>query len=259
MFFNPYRHDYVTENLKIMRMGVSGITRELLELNEERALLFSWDLSEFARIIQDVGFFCVECGKCCTAPFNGHVFLLDQDASRALQLCPDSLIPAPEFELCDEEGNFYVSGYAVRVHPDGACVHLSEGRCTIYEDRFTICRVYPYMLHREHDSRKRNEFRQISGLNEHGVYHNQIRDVDALRIAKETYGYEMAWLIQMIRFYEAVDQILTKSGQRYIRRVYDKRIQEFRKGAPVQVFVWYNGSFVSHEVRFSEYAGFGWP
>lgn len=240
-------------------MGVSGISRELLELNEELALLSSWDLSELACIIQDVGFFCVECGKCCTTPFNGHVFLLDQDTSRALELCPDSLIPAPEFELCDEEGNFYVSGYALRVHPDGTCVHLCKGRCAIYKDRFSICRVYPYMLHREHDSKKRKEFRQISGLNEHGEYHHLISDTDANRIAKETYDYEMAWLNQMIRFYEAAEEIFKRSGQRYIRRLYDKKIQEFRKGAPVRVFVWYNASFVPHEVRFSEYTGFGWP
>jgi Fe-S-cluster containining protein len=141
------------------------------------------------------------------------------------------LIPAPGFELVDEEGTLYVSGYALRVLDDGSCIFLTDGRCRIYDERFSICRIYPYMLHREPDRRKKLEFKQISGLNEHGEYHDDISEEESLTLARETITYEQAWLSQMIDFYTAAEEIFARKHTRHIRAVYDRRIQEFRKGA----------------------------
>ena len=206
-----------------------------------------------------MGFSCVLCGKCCTTEYNGHVFLLDGEATRISVHHPDSLIPAPEFELADEEGVFYVSGYALRVQEDGACIFLRHDRCTIYDERFSICRIYPYMLHREPDRRKNLTFRQISGLNEHGEYHNLISEEESIALAEETIAYEKAWLSQMIDFYSAAGEVFETEKKSHVRRLYDRRIQEFLKGASVEVNVWYQGRFVRSQVRCKEYVGFGWP
>ena len=240
-------------------MSGSYLTRKLGELMTERDLLLGWRAESLAEIIRDVGFSCLLCGRCCTTEFNGHVFLLDADAERVMAMNPSLLIPAPEFELADEEGNFYVSGYALTVREDGSCIFLADSRCRIYDERFTICRIYPYMLHREPDRRKNLEFRQISGLNEHGEYHCPISEDDALTFARETIAYEKAYLAQMIGFYQAVRALFEQKNTRHIRAVYDRRIQEFRKGAALVVYVWYLGSFVPVTVRREDYLGFGWP
>lgn len=240
-------------------MSDSFISRTLSSLKIEQGLLMQWSEQDLAEIIRDVGFSCIRCGRCCTTDFNGHVFLLDADARRVMAMDSSLLIPAPGFELVDEEGTFYVSGYALRVLDDGSCIFLTDGRCRIYEERFSICRIYPYMLHREPDRRKKLEFKQISGLNEHGEYHDSISEEESLAFARETIAYEQAWLSQMIDFYTAAEEIFTRKNTRHIRAVYDRRIQDFRKGTPVCVQVWYQGSFVPVTVRHEEYQGFGWP
>ncbi|QXO94493.1 YkgJ family cysteine cluster protein [Methanospirillum purgamenti] len=240
-------------------MSNSYIRHEITRLTTELALLTKWSPQDLADIIQDVGFSCTLCGRCCTTEFNGHVFLLDDDAARIKKIKPEVLVPAPEFELVDGEGNFYVSGYALRVREDGTCVFLENNRCAIYENRFAICRIYPYMLHREPDRKKNPVFRQISGLNEHGDYHYPISEDEAYALAEETIQYENAWLMQMIDFYTTAEERFLKNNTSHIRKNYDRRIQEFKKGASVQVYVWFKGDFVPVIVRREEYQGFGWP
>jgi Fe-S-cluster containining protein len=231
------------------------LEREHTRFIREYELLQRFQIEEFIKIIKDVGFSCTLCGACCTSRQNGHVFLLHKDTSRAFKICQDSLLPAPFFEICDRKGKFYVSGYALRTKPDGTCIHLLEGKCRIYQDRFSICRIYPYMLHREPDEKGRLIFRQISGLNEHGSYHNDISDEECLMIAQETITYEKDWLVQMIDFYVAMKDLFLSSGERHVRKVYDVRMREFRLGIPVEVHVFHDGRFFLHTVTIDDYFG----
>lgn len=240
-------------------MSGTYIEKQIAGFETERNQLETWTPEDLAEIIRDVGFSCISCGQCCTTGYNGHVFLLDEDARKVRGSHPESLIPAPGFELIDDRGVFYVSGYALRVREDGSCIFLTDNRCTIYDDRFSICRIYPYMLHREPDRKKNLVFRQISGLNEHGEYHVPISEEESIRLARETISYEKVWLSQMIDFYTAAGQIFEREKMSYVRKEYDRRIQEFKKGAPVTVQVWYLGSFVPTTVRYHEYRGFHWP
>ncbi len=221
---------------------------QIYALERERELLLGFSEEEFIDIIRDVGFSCDCCGRCCTREFNGHVFLLEKDAERALQLRPDALIPAPDFDACDQEGRFYVSGYALRTEPDGSCIFLKAGRCSIYDRRFSICRIYPYMLHREADERGVIDWRQISGLNRHGCYNTPIDDAGCARIARETRAYEAAYLDQEIRFRQALRDLFERDGLRYVRRTYDLFMRDFRKGAEVCVRVFHCGEFHPHRI-----------
>ncbi len=222
-----------------------------LEAERERLLLFPED--EFIEIIREVGFSCDCCGRCCTREFNDHVFLLEEDTDSVRSLLPDAVIPAPAFDACDQEGRFYVSGYALRTKPDGSCIFLSDGRCSIYDRRFAICRVYPYMLHREADGTGRIEWRQIGGLNRHGSYNNPIDDAECARIARETRAYEAAFLEQEIRFRQALRDLFAREGLRYVRRTYDLLMREFRKGAEVEVRVFHRGQFEPHRITCDVY------
>lgn len=234
------------------------LMRELSRYTMERALLLSQGHEEFTGIIREIGFSCTCCGRCCTTGFNGHVFLLEEDTERAVTIDPDAIIPAPFFDICDNTGTFYVSGYALRADQEGICIFLRDGRCSIYEDRFSICRVYPYMMHREADERGKLDFRQFSGLDLHGEYHRALDPDEAARIADETIAYEQAWLSQIISFYEALILLFSREGLKPVRKMYDRQIARMRNGESCTVQVWHQGSFHPHTVTREDYTGFGW-
>ncbi len=227
-------------------MAVPSINSLIEQKQQELQDLVQYPEVKLASIIRDVGFKCDLCGRCCTEEFNDHVFLLDADTAVIKQIDAFALTPAPDFEFCDQHGRFYVSGYALKSKPDGSCYFLKGGRCRIYSSRLSICRVYPYMLHREADDSGNVDWRQISGLDEHGCYHTEIEDAEAREIAKETKNYEKAFLEQEIRFLKAINTHFTKNGLRHIQRVYDSQMRHFLKGGNIEVCVYYSGTFVKN-------------
>ena len=216
----------------------------LIEQNQQELQdLVQYPEEKLASIIRDVGFKCDLCGRCCTEEFNDHVFLLDADTAVIKQIDAIALTPAPYFEFCDQHGRFYVSGYALKSKPDGSCYFLEGGRCRIYSQRLSICRVYPYMLHREADESGNMDWRQVSGLDQHGCYHTEIGETEAREIAKETKNYEMAFLEQEISFLNAVSTHCHKNGLRHIQRVYDSQMRLYQKGGRIEVCVYCSGTF----------------
>lgn len=223
--------------------------QNLKELEDELVLLKKYPKEDLEKIIKEIGFSCNCCGKCCTKSFNGHVFLLAEDASRLKTFSPESMIPAPDFPYSDPSGNFYVSGYALKTRENGDCVFLDEKRrCKIYDQRFAICRVYPYMLHRESDDRGKIDWRQISGLDEHGTYDCPISDEACAEIAEETIVYETAFLEQEIAFHKAVLQTFSDEGIRFVRKDHDARVRAFLKNGKATVFVWDGSDLVKEEL-----------
>jgi Fe-S-cluster containining protein len=217
---------------------------------------------EFVDIIKELGFRCEFCARCCTKEFNDHVFLLDADLSIIKKIDPHAITPAPYYEFCDQKGRFYVSGYALKTNSDGSCIFLNsifeestkesaefpifleKKRCKIYENRPLICRVYPHMLHREADELGKVDWRQISGLNEHGSYHSELEDSECRAIAQETRVYEEAYLRHMIDFLEAVQAYFKKNGLKHVQRIYDRRMREFLKGeCELEVFIYSGAGF----------------
>ncbi len=203
---------------------------------------------ELIDIIMEVGFNCNCCARCCTSQFNDHVFLLAPDVENIKNISPDALKPAPYFEFCDKEGTFYVCGYALKTKEDGTCIFLKDKRCTIYGSRPAICRLYPYMLHKEADENGNIDWRQISGLNQHGTYHNPIGKEDATQIAKDIKQYERAYLEQQIKFLNTVHRHFHKNKLRHVQRVYDRQMREHQNGACVKVMVYDSGRFKEHTV-----------
>jgi Fe-S-cluster containining protein len=220
------------------------IETRLADAREELADLNNFPDPEFVSIIKELGFQCEFCARCCTKEFNDHVFLLDSDLAIIRSIDPDAITPAPYPEFCDQEGKFYVSGYSLKANPDGSCIFLKNKRCKIYENRPLICRVYPHMLHREADESGNVDWRQISGLNEHGSYHSELEDSECKTIAQETRAYEEAYLRQMINFLEAVRAHFKRNGLKHVQRIYDRRMREFLKGhSELEVLVYSGNGF----------------
>jgi Fe-S-cluster containining protein len=235
---------------KVISVKNNNLEARLADAREELVDIKRFPESEFVDIIKELGFRCELCARCCTKEFNDHVFLLDSDLDVIRKIDPDAVVPAPYPEFCDQKGRFYVSGYALKTKPDGSCIFLQNKRCKIYENRPSICRVYPYMLHREADDSGKVDWRQISGLNEHGSYYTEIEDSECEAIARETRAYEEAYLIQMINFFEAVEVHFRKNGLKHVQSVYDRRMREFLKGkCELEIFVYYKGGFEKRNLK----------
>jgi Fe-S-cluster containining protein len=232
----------------VVIVSLTPIPFRIAALTQERNSLFEYPLERLAEIIGDVGFSCTSCAKCCTRTFNGHVFLLDRDVTALKSIDPGALEPAPAPEFCDQNGVFYVSGYALRTKQDdeGSCWFLENGKCSIYERRFAICRVYPYMLHREPDEHGKVDWRQFSGLDNHGEFHATISGEECLARARETKEYENAFLTQEIHFLEFIRDYFAEHGLRHVQKVYDDRMRGFVRGEEITVMVFYDGGLEEH-------------
>jgi uncharacterized protein len=236
---------------RVVLISLTPIPFRIAALTQERNSLFEFPLERLAEIVRETGFRCTSCAKCCTRGFNGHVFLLDRDVKTVLEIEPEALEPAPGPEFCDQNGTFYVSGYALRVQDDdvGSCWFLKNGRCRIYDRRFTICRIYPYMLHREPDEEGVVDWRQFSGLDQHGEYDAVIPDAESMAIARETKEYENAFLTQEIRFLEYIQEHFSRNKLRHVQKIYDDGLRNFRKGKDISVMVFFDDGLVEHRIR----------
>jgi hypothetical protein len=217
---------------------IASRRRELEELK-------AYPSGELAAIISDVGFHCDCCARCCTRAFNGYVLLLDEDVMRIRSAEPGALEPVPTPDFCDQHGRYYASGYTLRSQgdPEGSCYFLRDKRCRIYERRPSICRVYPYMLHKEPDEEGNIQWRQISGLDQHGEYHADISREGAIGHALETKLFEEAAITREIDYLEYTGRYFLEQGLRNVRKKYDDGLRSAREGAEIEIMVYFRGTF----------------
>jgi len=223
---------------------LTHLTMEAFNIEKEIRDLGSFPDEKYLNIIREVGFVCDRCGKCCTSEFNDHIFLLDDDAQRIIEdTGREYLRPAPYFDLCDNLGRFYVMGYALKTKPNGDCIFYTGSSCEHYEVRPRICRIYPYMLHREPDDEGNIDFRQIGGLDEHGSYHNEIDEETCTEILKTVKEYEFGFLRQQLKFNEYIEKYFKENNLRISQQMYDRMMRLYQKGKAIEVYVFYNGRF----------------
>ena len=225
--------------------------KRIIDRQQELEAVKEYPVEKLADIIEEVGFSCIHCARCCTRAFNGHVLLLEEDAARIRSIDHTALEPQPEYDLCDQHGTFYVSGYTIRAMPgeSGECHFLTDGRCRIYPERPLICRVYPYMLHREPDEEGVVDWRQVSGLDQHGDYHCTVpRDI-ATEIACEVKAFECAVISHEIAFLLYAGSYFSVHGLRHVRKRFDDGMRSLGTGAAVRVKVFFGGTFESWVVR----------
>jgi Fe-S-cluster containining protein len=212
------------------------------EIESEIECIESFPVNRFRDIIHEVGFECDCCGKCCTSEFNDHVFLLDEDAQRIIGIAGKKYLrPAPYFDLCDNLGRFYVMGYALKTKNGDNCIFYSGGRCEHYDIRPRICKIFPYMLHREADEEGNIDFRQIGGLDQHGSYHNEITGEFSSKIIRDVKKYEINFLKQKRGFVREIENYFKKNGLKQSRQMYDRKMRDYEKGNEIEVFVFFKG------------------
>jgi uncharacterized protein len=96
-------------------------------------------------------FKCAGCAKCCRGAFGDNTVTVFPREIRRLMAATGREwldIVEPEEEGGDEDdyGNRHAFEWALRKKPDGDCMFLEGGRCTVYASRPCVCRTYPFYL-----------------------------------------------------------------------------------------------------------------
>jgi uncharacterized protein len=93
------------------------------------------------------------------------------------------------------------------------------------------------------------DWRQISGLDEHGEYHYDIPMEECIALARQVKEYENAILTQEIAFLEFLQDYFRKHHLRHVQKVYDDRMRKFQKGETITVMVYYAGQLEKNQVK----------
>lgn len=229
-------------------MSAVPLPYRILALVQERNYLFQYPLERLAGEIKDAGFRCEMCGSCCTQAVTRNIFLLDHDVVALTQIDPESFEPAPDPEFCDQDGTLYTSGYALKMRGENprACWFFERDRCRIYDQRCSICRIYPYMLRRIRDPGGRFRWRRVSRPGEHGHCHGDIPDEECRTLAREVKEYENAFITQQISFLETIQEYFTRHSLVHDHSRYLRGISQVSRGSPVTIRVYKAGELVEH-------------
>lgn len=226
------------------------ISCRIIALMQERNRLFAYPVERLAIGIWSSRFRCNGCGACCKKAVNPHIFLLDHDVEEVKKIDPAAYEPAPDPEFCDQNGTLYVSGYALKMQDDpaGSCWFLEDNRCTIYDRRFSGCRIYPHMLRRSPGAGGEIAWHQFAHRNDHGDYDPHLSLEECLATAREIKEYENAYLNQQIAFLETIHEYFTVHGLRHDPEMYWKRRGEFSRSGEITIQVFHDGELCEHNV-----------
>jgi len=226
------------------------IPYRIIALIQERNRLFSYPLERVAGDIWSAKFRCTSCGACCTKAVNNHIFLLEGDVERVKTIDPGAYEPAPDPEFCDQNGMLYVSGYALKMKNDaaGSCWFLEDGKCGIYGQRFSGCRIYPHMLRRSAGVPGHISWRQFARKGSHGRHDPAFSFEECLTIAREVKEYENAYLTQQIAFLETIHEYFAIHKLRHDPAIHKQHMHRFAQGSPVDIKVFHAGELEEYRI-----------
>ena len=234
--------------------GDIPVPYRIVALMQEQNRLFAYPLELLANEIRATGFRCDCCGACCSRAVNGHIFLLDHDIAVAKKINPAAFEPAPAPEFCDQNGMLYVSGYALKMKNDthGSCWFLENGKCSIYSQRFSGCRIYPHMLRRGADNEGNITWLKFARKNKHGQCDPALSLEECIELAREIKEYENAYLTQQISFFETIHEYFTVNNLRHDREIHKDRMQRYRQGSPVDIKIFHAGELEEYRIARSD-------
>jgi hypothetical protein len=126
-------------------MSVDG---EVRRLRKDLAKLRAASPGDIARRLP--AFRCTGCARCCRAAFGDNTVTLFPGEIRAIMRATGlewlQVAEPEEVGDVDRYGNRHAFEWALRKKPDGDCIFLDGGRCSIYDLRPRICRTYPFFL-----------------------------------------------------------------------------------------------------------------
>lgn len=130
----------------------------------------------------------------------------------------------------------------------GSCWFLEDGKYRIYDQRSSVCRIYPHMLRRSAGSPGHVTWRQFAHPNEHGRYDPTLPFEECLAIAREVKEYENAYLTQQISFLETMHEYFTLENLRHDPEKYQQSAHRYLRGRPVDISVYHAGELEEWQI-----------
>jgi len=138
----------------------AAVPRSRKDVTVERAE--SLDIEEIADVIENVGFECTDCGDCCAADDEPLAVTVFPDEGRALADAADKS-PEEVTEPSPFGDDAETFEWTVRRDVCGDCFFHRQDSCSVYDDRPSVCRTYPFAVRFEDESAGKKSFELDSG------------------------------------------------------------------------------------------------
>ncbi len=127
-----------------------SLSEEISRLDAELAEARTVDVQALVSELFEARFSCKRCAGCCRAACGDNVVAVFPGEVRNIMAASGKswfeVARPPESDDFDANGFRHAFEWVLRRKPNGDCVFLDEGRCTIYDVRPHICRTYPFRL-----------------------------------------------------------------------------------------------------------------
>ncbi len=182
------------------------------ELKQELTNASNINTGTIAAKIEEVGFSCLMCGKCCRREFGDNRVLLipqemqiisDHTMLELHEIATPATSDGSNSDLIDTDGKIHTFGWMLLRKNNGDCNFIEDAnvsnKCKIHDVRPMICRTYPFYM-REMEL----HVSECEGLG------CMITPNESLKMANDVIDRYVAELEDTIALYEKFDGIATK-------------------------------------------------
>jgi len=127
-------------------MDLEEFTKRVKEIADARGtiwvslpLKYSKDSVETIRILFNSLIDCKQCGRCCTGFWFNNVPLLEGDQDKIISVCKSK----EEFQEITDLMDFNDKKIVALKE---SCKFLKENKCSIYQKRPSVCKMFPIMV-----------------------------------------------------------------------------------------------------------------
>ena len=129
------------------------------ELKQELTNASNISTETIASKIEEIGFSCLMCGKCCRREFGDNRVLLipqeiqvisDHTTLEAHEIATPATSGEPDSDLIDIDGKIHTFGWMLARKINGDCNFIEDAKasnkCKIHDVRPMLCRTYPFYM-----------------------------------------------------------------------------------------------------------------
>lgn len=182
------------------------------ELKQELANASNISTGTIAAKIEDIGFSCLMCGKCCRREFGDNRVLLipqeiqvisDHTILEAHEIATPATSDGSDSDLIDTDGKIHTFGWMLARKSNGDCNFIEDAetsnKCTIHDVHPMLCRTYPFYM-----QDMELHISECEGLE------RKISPEESLKLASDVIDRYVAELKDTIALYEKFEEIATK-------------------------------------------------
>ena len=180
------------------------------ELEQELTNASNIGTGTIATKIEEIGFSCLMCGKCCRRAFGDNRVLLipkeiqvisDHTMLEAHEIATPVTSDEPDSDLIDTDGKIHTFGWMLARKSNGDCNFIEDAetsnKCKVHDVRPMLCRTYPFYI----------QDMELHVSECEGLGH-KISPEESLTIAHDVIGRYVAEIEDTIALYEKFEDFI---------------------------------------------------